>query len=175
MGKRNIDVIVKPLPKLSGAELIAVERRRQVEEEGWTPQHDDQWKRSELIDAALAYLNVTSRDLDYMPRYWPWAEFWWKPKDPMRNFIKAGALIAAEIDRLQRIVEKKKNPPHAYRQVLDFSVECPHCNRPMILITSDDRGLPTFHLCTCRTVINIVQDGVGEVPSFARMTSEPKP
>lgn len=103
MAKNTIDVIIKLTPKLSGAELIAVERRRQVEEEGWTPQHDDQWTRSELVDAAHAYLNVNQKDLDHMPRYWPWSAAWWKPKDPLRNLIKAGALIAAEIDRLLRI------------------------------------------------------------------------
>jgi hypothetical protein len=34
---------------------------------------------------------------------WPWSKKWWKPSsDPIRNLVKAGALIAAEIDRLQR-------------------------------------------------------------------------
>lgn len=34
---------------------------------------------------------------------WPWHSSWWKPSDdPIRNLVKAGALIAAEIDRLQR-------------------------------------------------------------------------
>lgn len=34
---------------------------------------------------------------------WPWDENWWKPSlDPIRNLVKAGALLAAEIDRLQR-------------------------------------------------------------------------
>jgi hypothetical protein len=36
-------------------------------------------------------------------RLWPWDPSWWKPSpDPIRNLVKAGALIAAEIDRLQR-------------------------------------------------------------------------
>lgn len=34
--------------------------------------------------------------------WWPWAVRWWKPKDPIRDLVRAGALIAAEIDRLQR-------------------------------------------------------------------------
>jgi len=34
---------------------------------------------------------------------WPWGSEWWKPsKDPIRDLVKAGALIAAEIDRLQK-------------------------------------------------------------------------
>jgi hypothetical protein len=34
--------------------------------------------------------------------YWPWEWSFWKPRDPVRNLVIAGALIAAEIDRLQR-------------------------------------------------------------------------
>ena len=35
------------------------------------------------------------------PRGWPWEPADWKPdNDPVRNLVKAGALIAAEIDRL---------------------------------------------------------------------------
>lgn len=40
---------------------------------------------------------------DGSPREWPWDASWWKPSpDPIANLVKAGALIAAEIDRLQR-------------------------------------------------------------------------
>lgn len=35
---------------------------------------------------------------------WPWDAKWWKPSDdPIKNLVKSGALIAAEIDRLQNI------------------------------------------------------------------------
>lgn len=38
-----------------------------------------------------------------LPMDWPWADDWWNPSDdPVRNLVKAGALIAAEIDRIQR-------------------------------------------------------------------------
>jgi len=37
------------------------------------------------------------------PAAWPWEWDQWKPSlDPIRNLEKAGALIAAEIDRLRR-------------------------------------------------------------------------
>lgn len=38
-------------------------------------------------------------------KIWPWDKSWWKPTpdDRIRELIKAGALIAAEIDRLQRL------------------------------------------------------------------------
>jgi hypothetical protein len=39
-----------------------------------------------------------------VPSSWPWDYDWWKPSDdPIRNLTKAGALIAAEIDRLNRL------------------------------------------------------------------------
>lgn len=36
--------------------------------------------------------------------YWPrrWSPDWYKPTNAIRDLVKAGALIAAEIDRLQR-------------------------------------------------------------------------
>jgi hypothetical protein len=39
--------------------------------------------------------------------FWPWDDEWYKPtpKDPIRQLVKAGALIAAEIDRFQRKAE----------------------------------------------------------------------
>lgn len=92
--------------KLTGAELIAAERRRQVEEEGWTPEHDDEHCSQELVRAAASYLlHVAYERVPGMaaPGVWPWEKDWWKPSaDPLRNLEKAGALIAAEIDRLQR-------------------------------------------------------------------------
>lgn len=43
---------------------------------------------------------------------WPFDASWWKPSnDPIRNLIKAGALIAAEIDRLQRLAANKSDQP----------------------------------------------------------------
>lgn len=101
--------------KQSGAELIAQERQRQMEQEGWTERHDDQHDRNELNIAARIYAlhaealaysesNVTFRDVRRStPQDWPWHPDWWKPSDnPIRDLTKAGALIAAEIDRLQR-------------------------------------------------------------------------
>ena len=44
--------------KQSGAELIAVERRRQVAVDGedYTAEHDDEHDKGELIDAGLSYI-----------------------------------------------------------------------------------------------------------------------
>lgn len=86
---------------MSGVELIAAERERQVSVEGWKPEHDDTHTDQQLLDAAIAYADPSLADIA-----WPWDIKWWKPSDdPVRNLVKAGALIAAEIDRLQRVAE----------------------------------------------------------------------
>ena len=86
----------------AGIDLIASERARQISEEGWTPEHDDTHRTGQLARAAARYA------LQHVPGRpgrvrWPWATSWFKPSaNPVRNLVKAGALIAAEIDRLQR-------------------------------------------------------------------------
>ena len=96
-----------------GAELIAAERQRQIKDEGWTPEHDDEHDMGEMAAAAMCYASlVIDKDISHIMEtdsgqfareWWPWDMEWWKPsKDPIRNLVKAGALIAAEIDRLQR-------------------------------------------------------------------------
>ena len=43
----------KKLTKMkTGIELIAEERKRQIEEEGWTAEHDDQQTDGEIAEAA---------------------------------------------------------------------------------------------------------------------------
>jgi len=96
--------------KYPGAELIAFERKRQVEAKYWSPDHDDRLKGGELAEAAACYAmpeKVRNTDIwDFSVRYriWPWDEGYWKPtpEDRVGELVKAGALIAAEIDRLQR-------------------------------------------------------------------------
>lgn len=91
--------------KKTAIELIAEERQRQIDAEGWTPEHDDEHCCGELADAAWCYLHyfMSFPFVGDAPTNWPWDLSWWKPSDdPVRNLVKAGALIAAEIDRLQR-------------------------------------------------------------------------
>lgn len=93
-----------------GVARIAAERRRQVEREGWTPEHDDTHGNGEMAQAALSYIEAhLSRlyDPEEPPEVesrldWPWDEKWWKPKNAIRDLERAGALIAAELDRLLR-------------------------------------------------------------------------
>lgn len=102
---------------MNALELIAAERGRQINEEGWTPDHDDQHTCGQLSAAAGCYAlsasgflgTVELRDWHkcWAPgvkmKLWPFLLDWWKPATPIRDLVKAGALIVAEIERLQRI------------------------------------------------------------------------
>lgn len=84
-------------------ELIAAERTRQIQAEDWDTPHDDTHIHDELSLAAACYAlppRIKTRIL-----HWPWQQKWWKPtpNDRIRELVKAGALIVAEIERLQRL------------------------------------------------------------------------
>ena len=89
----------------SALELIAAERQRQIDVELFHASHDDLHNcGGELLDAAIQYATTHMGAQSPCRRGWPWHHRWWKPSDdPVRNLVKAAALIAAEIDRLQRL------------------------------------------------------------------------
>lgn len=106
---------------MTGVERIAAERARQVEKEGWSPEHDDEHDDGSLALAAVCYaapVRVYVRQVfaagESFFDPWPWDEGADRRsydgnvlKDPtdderIRLLEKAGALIAAEIDRLLR-------------------------------------------------------------------------
>lgn len=117
---------------LSGAELIAKERQRQIEKEGYTPEHDNQHIEGELAYAAICYANPKKKFIrkreqgnleapvvkfengpdgpgEYyvLPEtYWPFAIKDWKPVlgSRLREISKAGAMLAAEGDRIRRML-----------------------------------------------------------------------
>ncbi len=86
---------------------IAAERRRQIEAEGWTAEHDDGHSDFELSRAAACYAMApwwrTERNPPRHSLNWPWFSTWWKPTDDRRDLVKAAALIVAEIERLDRL------------------------------------------------------------------------
>jgi hypothetical protein len=116
---KTIPTEAEAAAKLSGAERIAAERKRQIEAEGWDAGHDDEHCVGDLLAAARAYCTAVWKQTDpssgwtqemvdeyILEQLWPWDESFWKPSaDPVRNLEKAGALIAAEIDRLLRARE----------------------------------------------------------------------
>jgi len=98
-------------------DLIAAERKRQVEQENWTLEHDDFHRSGGLAKAAAVYalpdeqreLRLIAHGLSRQPFairewLWPWDDEWFKPtpEDRERELVKAGALIVAEIERLRR-------------------------------------------------------------------------
>ncbi|VFS56088.1 hypothetical protein [Raoultella planticola] len=90
--------------RTAAAADVLAERKRQVTAEGWTPGHDDEYEHGELADAAGCYA-LSSELFDCAgepPRPWPWPDEWWKPTSRRRDLVKAGALILAEIERIDR-------------------------------------------------------------------------
>jgi hypothetical protein len=138
---------------MTGIERIAAERKRQIEEEGFTAEHDDQLPPNKLATAAACYaMNRLQRTMqlsrklfkiketsysifwhyekrwwvhafhiikarlkwtfrlplkffqkeEILDRLWPFDKSWFKSNERLRDLEKAGALIAAEIDRLLR-------------------------------------------------------------------------
>jgi hypothetical protein len=88
---------------------VLAERQRQIEIEGWTLEHDDTHSNGEMARAGAAYAYHAGlsgeRRAARFPQGWPvgWALSWWKPTDRRRDLVKAGALIIAEIERLDRL------------------------------------------------------------------------
>ncbi|MCY0328226.1 hypothetical protein [Pseudomonas aeruginosa] len=88
---------------------VQAERRRQVEAEGWTPEHDDEHNGGELADAAACYALSAAGWSTYAARErWPWPLEWWKPSTARRDLVKASALALAEIERLDRAATGKE-------------------------------------------------------------------
>ncbi|UWU64136.1 hypothetical protein [Pseudomonas aeruginosa] len=98
---------------------VQAERRRQITVEGRTPEHDDEHDNGEMARAAACYaLAGSSAPNDgtaalLVSLAWPWDEQWWKPSTARRDLIKAGALILAEIERIDRVAASQGGPSDA--------------------------------------------------------------
>lgn len=97
----------------SAARDVLAERQRQIEAEGWTPEHDDQHTDGSLAVAAACYAIADRDGRAEAPPFWPWDLDWWKPSDDRRMLVKAGALILAEIERLDRATALPAGPEAA--------------------------------------------------------------
>lgn len=98
----------------SAIDLIAEERERQVSK-GFNWKHDDEHDCHQLSDAAIVYAAPAPLRYQVM-NWWPWDKKWLKEdgsfttEGRIRELVKAGALIVAEIERLQRTVNNVTKP-----------------------------------------------------------------
>ncbi|AII27846.1 hypothetical protein HZ25_003370 [Escherichia coli] len=86
----------------NAVQSVIAERQRHQSAEGWTPEHDDQYSKSQLLWASSCYVLNAIHPFNRIPFDWPWTPEWWKPTNPRRDLVKAGALILAEIERIDR-------------------------------------------------------------------------
>lgn len=93
-----------------GEHDVLREKRRQIDEEGFTPGHDDEVNHhGSLARAAACYAWPQADHIERAekvatpPTGWPWPAKWWKPKAYRRNLVRAAALLIAEIDRIDRL------------------------------------------------------------------------
>lgn len=102
----------------TGQQLIAAERQRQIDSEGWTASHDDQHGPETLELAALCYRDAVNQDTA-LPSKWPWSPEWWKPKSRQRNLERAGALYQAAAEVAERAQDYQKRD-----SLRDHSASC---------------------------------------------------
>lgn len=97
------EVRAQGVKSLSNAvQSVISERQRQQSVEGWTPEHDDEHTEGEMAEAAACYAMFANNQGFSVPDLWPWAREWWKQSGQRRDLVKAGALILAEIERIDR-------------------------------------------------------------------------
>lgn len=99
------------IPLSVAFEAVAVERKRQIEDERFSPEHDDTHEDGELALAGVSYVLNAVRPGRYVaapPSFWPWELLWWKPQGFWRDMVRGCALIIAEMDRALRKRNKSK-------------------------------------------------------------------
>jgi hypothetical protein len=81
---------------------VIAERRRQIDVEGWTHEHDDRAHYDGDMALAGAFYARYAGDKGPAPGGWPWADEWWKPAGFRRDLVKGCALIVAEGEKFDR-------------------------------------------------------------------------
>lgn len=148
--KRSIDDyrwLEEQMAKRSeGIVLIEAERKRQISEEGWTAEHDDrEHAGGELADSAACYAMYHQNQTPFRGRVinttWPWEHRFWKPSGVrVNNMVKAGALIAAEIDRLQRAEKRISPEEREFAKGNHENCNVPNLHRPFCQCASESEG-----------------------------------
>lgn len=96
-------------PAITGRGLadVMAERVRQIDDEGFTLDHDLLHHPGELALAAASYANTAidqlhgkEHDPKEEPDTWPWQREAWRPGTPRENIVKATAILLAVLDRI---------------------------------------------------------------------------
>lgn len=93
--------IRRPLSPIMQA--VIAERFRQIDQEGWSTDHDDKHNRGELAQAGASYLLHAGTESVTAPHEWPWTADWWKPNGYRRDLVRGIALAIAEGERFDRM------------------------------------------------------------------------
>jgi hypothetical protein len=97
---------------------VIAERQRQIEVEGFTAEHDDAHERGILAQAAACYALSSRKGFsfaavirdnlkEHIRQLWPFGYNWLKPRSPRADLVRAGALILAEIEAMDRYYERE--------------------------------------------------------------------
>ena len=91
-------------PNSAFVNAVVAERFRQIEQEGWSLDHDDAHDTGDLSRAGSCYAQWagTAGPPNEVPFNWPWSPEWWKPAGFRRDLVKACALIIAEGEKFDR-------------------------------------------------------------------------
>lgn len=103
---------------------ILLERRRQVEEKGYTLDRDVETRfLGDLASGGMAYLHactdggllvVDQKESHEVPSSWPFADRYFKYGSPKRMLAKAGALLLAELEVLDYVMSGQAPDPVNY-------------------------------------------------------------
>lgn len=91
---------------------VLAERTRQQNSENWSHEHDDQYAKNELALAAAVYAlppairEMMLGSMSLVKMLWPWDWAWYKPRSRREDLVRAGALILAEIERIDREAQR---------------------------------------------------------------------
>lgn len=85
----------------TGIEQITEERVKQIGKYKYNAYHDAQYTKKELLLGALTYLKKAIYDNGFeLEKTWPFEKKYFHDEGYVENIKKAGAFIAAELDRL---------------------------------------------------------------------------
>lgn len=127
----------RPKVTISYAALdVMAERERQETVKGHTPDGDDCYIAGQLAKAAAAYclawrapmVRQSTIEIDLKADIWPWKPQFFTPRSHRENLVRAGALILAEIERLDRLEPREgsvNSPAYFGQSVRGFSFSLP--------------------------------------------------